>query len=34
MVNNDAWLSELGYIDLLRTVGPHFTVNRMLTFDR
>jgi tyrosyl-tRNA synthetase len=33
MVNNDAWLSELGYIDLLRTVGPHFTVNRMLTFD-
>lgn len=33
MVNNDEWLSELGYIDLLRTVGPHFTVNRMLTFD-
>jgi len=33
MVNNDDWLSELGYIDLLRTVGPHFTVNRMLTFD-
>ncbi len=33
MVDNDAWLSELGYLDLLRTVGPHFTVNRMLTFD-
>jgi tyrosyl-tRNA synthetase len=33
MVNNDEWLSTLGYIDLLRTVGPHFTVNRMLTFD-
>jgi len=33
MVNNDEWLSELGYIDLLRTVGPHFTINRMLTFD-
>jgi tyrosyl-tRNA synthetase len=32
-VNNDEWLSELGYIDLLRSVGPHFTVNRMLTFD-
>ena len=33
MVNNDDWLSELGYIELLRDVGPHFTVNRMLTFD-
>ncbi|MEB3414969.1 tyrosine--tRNA ligase [Alteriqipengyuania sp. WL0013] len=33
MVNNDEWLSELGYIKLLRDVGPHFTVNRMLTFD-
>ena len=33
MVNNDDWLSELGYIDLLRSVGPHFTVNRMLAFD-
>ena len=33
MVNNDEWLSELSYIDLLRTVGPHFTINRMLTFD-
>ena len=33
MVNNDEWLSQLGYIDLLRDVGPHFTINRMLTFD-
>ncbi len=33
LVNNDEWLSQLGYIELLRTVGPHFTVNRMLTFD-
>ncbi len=33
MVNNDEWLSALSYIDLLRDVGPHFTINRMLTFD-
>ncbi|ANU08014.1 tyrosine--tRNA ligase [Paraurantiacibacter namhicola] len=33
MVNNDEWLSGLGYIELLRDVGPHFTVNRMLTFE-
>jgi tyrosyl-tRNA synthetase len=33
MVDNADWLDELAYIDLLRTVGPHFTVNRMLTFD-
>ncbi len=33
MINNDEWLSSLGYIDMLRDVGPHFTVNRMLTFD-
>jgi len=33
MVNNDDWLSELGYVDLLREVGPHFTINRMMTFD-
>ena len=33
MVDNDEWLARLGYLDLLRTVGPHFTVNRMLTFD-
>ena len=33
MVDNDEWLSKLGYVDLLRDVGPHFTINRMLTFD-
>ena len=33
MVDNDDWLSPLGYLDLLRTVGPHFTINRMMTFD-
>ncbi|MGB3712458.1 MAG: tyrosine--tRNA ligase [Erythrobacter sp.] len=33
MVDNDEWLSTLGYIELLRDVGPHFTINRMLTFD-
>ena len=33
LVNNDDWLSKLGYIELLRDVGKHFTVNRMLTFD-
>jgi tyrosyl-tRNA synthetase len=33
MVNNDDWLSKLGYIEFLREYGPHFTVNRMLTFD-
>ncbi len=33
MVNNADWLDELKYIPLLREVGPHFTINRMLTFD-
>ena len=33
MVDNDEWLSQLGYVELLRDVGPHFTINRMLTFD-
>ncbi len=33
MINNDDWLSKLGYIELLRDVGKHFTINRMLTFD-
>ena len=31
MVNNADWLLELNYIDLLREIGPHFSVNRMLT---
>lgn len=33
LINNDDWLSKLSYIELLRDVGPHFTINRMLTFD-
>ncbi|QTL03513.1 tyrosine--tRNA ligase [Aquabacter sp. L1I39] len=33
MENNANWLDELKYIPLLREVGPHFTINRMLTFD-
>lgn len=33
MVNNADWLDTLGYIDLLREVGVHFSVNRMLSFD-
>ncbi len=32
-LNNDDWLSGLGYIDFLRDIGPHFTVNRLLTFE-
>lgn len=30
MVNNADWLLELNYIELLREVGPHFSVNNML----
>jgi tyrosyl-tRNA synthetase len=33
MVNNADWLDSLGYIPLLREIGPHFSVNRMLTMD-
>lgn len=33
MLDNDAWLSGYGYIEFLREFGPHFTINRMLTFD-
>ncbi|MDR3512870.1 MAG: tyrosine--tRNA ligase [Caulobacteraceae bacterium] len=33
MVDNDEWLSKLGYIEFLREYGPHFTINRMLAFD-
>ena len=33
MVNNDDWLSRLGYVEFLRDYGVHFTINRMLTFD-
>ncbi len=31
MVNNADWLMGLNYIEVLREVGPHFSVNRMLT---
>ena len=33
LVDNDEWLSGLGYIPFLRDFGTHFTINRMLTFD-
>ena len=33
MVDNDDWLSGLNYIDFLRDIGRHFSINRMLTFD-
>ena len=31
--NNAAWLDELRYIDFLRDIGRHFTINRMLAFE-
>ena len=31
LVNNAEWLLDLNYVDVLREVGPHFSVNRMLT---
>lgn len=31
LVNNADWLMDLNYIDVLRDVGAHFSVNRMLT---
>src|SRR5215213_113107 len=33
MLDNDEWLSGLHYVEFLRDVGRHFTINRMLTFD-
>lgn len=33
MINNADWLLKLNYIDFLRDVGVHFSVNRMLTFE-
>jgi len=33
MANNADWLNKLNYIDFLRDVGRHFSVNRMLAFD-
>ena len=32
-VNNYKWLSKLNYINFLREIGKHFTINKMLTFD-
>lgn len=31
--NNKHWLANLNYIDFLRTIGSHFSVNKMLTFE-
>ncbi|MES2961455.1 MAG: tyrosine--tRNA ligase [Pseudomonadota bacterium] len=33
MVNNDDWLKDINYLEFLRNVGRHFSINRMLTFD-
>lgn len=33
MVNNDDWLKNLNYLEFLRDIGRHFSINRMLTFD-
>jgi tyrosyl-tRNA synthetase len=33
VVDNAAWLAELGYLDFLREIGPRFSVNRMLSFE-
>lgn len=33
MVNNDDWLGKLGYIEMLRAVGTHFTINTMVKQD-
>ena len=32
-VNNYDWLGDLNYIEFLRDIGAHFTINKMLTFD-
>ena len=32
-VNNSNWLTKLNYINFLREIGRHFTINKMLTFD-
>jgi tyrosyl-tRNA synthetase len=33
MLNNADWLDGLNYLDFLRDIGRHFTINRMLSFD-
>ena len=32
-VNNAEWLKKLNYIEFLRDIGKHFTINKMLSFD-
>lgn len=33
IVNNAEWLDKLGYVDFLRDIGKHFTINRLLAFE-
>jgi tyrosyl-tRNA synthetase len=33
MIDNAEWLTKLNYIDMLRDIGRHFSINRMLTMD-
>ena len=33
MINNAAWLDGLNYLDFLRDIGQHFSINRMLAFE-
>jgi tyrosyl-tRNA synthetase len=33
MLNNAEWLDDLNYLDFLRDIGRHFSVNRMLSFE-
>jgi len=33
MLNNDEWLDDLNYLDFLRDIGRHFSINRMLSFE-
>ena len=33
MINNDEWLSNQNYLEFLRDIGRHFSVNRMLSFE-
>ena len=33
MINNAEWLDDLNYLDFLRDIGRHFSINRMLSFE-
>ena len=33
LINNDDWLKNLNFIEILREVGPSFSINKMITFD-